>query len=162
METIKKFIMYFFMFVAFFLLMSGLTSLALRDNFVDVTDCKVVGTSPAITVNECKTTRTHGYIKGSITNDTGEHIPLKYLKVNLYDKDGVYLGSEYKELKYFNVNETINFDIDYKYNKVDKVLIGLTDEMTDDEYNLFDDIEDDSVKIALPIAGTLVLYTLLP
>ena len=30
-----------------------------------------------------------------------EIIPLKYLQINLYDKDNVYLGSEYKELKNF-------------------------------------------------------------
>lgn len=162
METLKKFGMYFLMFVAFFLLISGLVALALKENFVDITNYEIVGTSPVITVNECKATKTHGYIRGSVTNDTGEHIPLKYLQINLYNEDGVYLGTEYKELKYFNVNETINFDMKYNYNNVNKILIGLTDEMIDNSYNLFDDIEDNDIKIALPIAGALVLHTILP
>ena len=82
-----------------------------------------------ITVTECKASYSDGYVKGSITNNTGEHIPIKYLQVDIYDENNVYLGSEFKELKYFNVNETINFEIKYKYNNVNRLVIGLTDKV---------------------------------
>lgn len=90
-------------------------------------------------------------------------MPLKYLQINLYDKNDVYLGSEYKELKYFNINETIKFDINYRYNNVDKITLKITDEISKNENNYFlNNVEDETLKLALPIAGFLALYVLIP
>ena len=75
----------------------------------------------------------------------------------------MYLGTEYKELKYFNVDETISFDINYTYSNVGKAVLDITDEMSKKErYNFFKGIDDNQLKIALPIAGLLVFYTILP
>ncbi len=163
MTTLKKFWIYFLIFIASFIIISILTNLAMRENFKDITNYEVKLQSPEIVVTECKATYSHGYIKGSITNNTDKHLPLKYLQVDLYDKDGIYLGTKYKELKYFNVNETINFDISYSYSNIGKVVLDITDEMTKTEKNKFlNSIEDDKLRVALPIAGLLVFYTILP
>lgn len=163
MGTLKKFWMYFIMFIVFFLLITALTNFTMRDNYKDITNYETKSESPEIIVSECKAARSHGYIKGSVTNNTEELIPLKYLQINLYDEDGIYLGSEYKELKYFNPQETINFDINYNYNNVDKVTLNLVDDIPEKESsNLFSGINDEQLKIALPIAGLLVFYTILP
>ena len=145
------------------ILLTILTEVLMRENYEDITNYEILNSSPIITVTECKATNTHGYIKGSLNNNTGNLIPIKYLKINLYNKDGIYLGSEYKELKNFHPNETINFDINYNYNNVDKVILGITDTMTKNEnFDFFSNIEDEQLRIALPIAGLLVLYTILP
>ncbi len=163
MGTLKKFWKYFLLFIVMFVIIGGLTSLAMRENFKEIANYKIIGTSPIITVTKSEATNTHGYIKGTVTNNTENIIPLKYVKINLYDKDEIYLGSEYQEIKNFYPKETINFNINYRYNNVDKIVVGLTDEKTKDEiYNFFSDIEDDELAIALPIAGLLVLYTVLP
>ena len=129
MGTLKKFWKYFLLFIVMFVIIGGLTSLAMRENFKEIANYKIIGTSPIITVTESEATNTHGYIKGTVTNN----------------------------------KETINFNINYRYNNVDKIVVGLTDEKTKDEiYNFFSDIEDDELAIALPIAGLLVLYTVLP
>ena len=114
METLKKFWMYFWMFIGFFILVTILTNFLMRDDYKNA-KYEIKAESPEIVVTECKAAYGNGYIKGNVTNNTGELIPLKYLQINLYDKDSVYLGSEYKELKLFNVNETINFDMSYNY-----------------------------------------------
>ena len=151
------------MFIVSFIIITILTNLAMRDNYKDITDYEILSSSPEIRVNECKAEYSHGYITGTVTNNTGKHFPLKYLQVDLYNKDGIYLGTEYKELKYFNVDETINFDINYSYNDTSKVVLDITDEMTKKEkINFFNSIDDDQLKIALPIAGILVFYTILP
>lgn len=163
MGTLKKFRTYFLIFIAFFIVIGFLTKVAMRENFKDVSDYEIKCESPIISVEENRATYSHGYIKGTVTNNTGKHLPLKYLQIDLYDKDGIYLGTEYKELKYFNVDETISFDINYTYSNVGKAVLNVTDEMTKKEsYKFFNDIDDEQLKIALPIAGLLVFYTILP
>lgn len=163
MGTLKKFWIYFLMFIVSFVLISFLTNIAMRDNYEDISNYEIKSESPSITVTESKATYSHGYIKGTVTNNTGDHLPLKYLEIDIYDKEGMYLGTEYKELKYFNVDETISFDINYSYNNAGKLVLNITDEMTKKEkYNFFNNIEDEQLKIALPIAGLLVFYTILP
>lgn len=163
MGTLKKFRTYFLIFIAFFIVIGFLTKVAMRENFKDISNYEIKCESPIISVEENRATYSHGYIKGTVTNNTGKHLPLKYLQIDLYDKDGIYLGTEYKELKYFNVDETISFDINYTYSNVGKAVLNVTDEMTKKEsYKFFNDIDDEQLKIALPIAGLLVFYTILP
>lgn len=163
MGTLKKFRTYFLIFIAFFIIIGLLTKLAMRENFKDISNYEIKCESPVISLEESRATYSHGYIKGTVTNNTGKHLPLKYLQMDLYDKDGMYLGTEYKELKYFNVDETISFDINYTYSNVGKAVLDITDEMSKKErYNFFKGIDDDQLKIALPIAGLLVFYTILP
>lgn len=163
MGTLKKFRTYFLIFIAFFIVIGFLTKLAMRDNYKEITNYEIKCEAPSISVTESKATYSHGYIKGSVTNNTGKHLPLKYLQIDIYDKDGMYLGTEYKELKYFNVDETINFDINYSYNNTGKLVIDITDEMSKKESNdFFKNIDDEKLKIAAPIAGLLVLVTILP
>ncbi len=163
MGTLKKFRTYFLIFIAAFIVIGLLTKLAMRENFKDVLDNEIKCESPVISIGENRATYSHGYIKGTVTNNTGKHLPLKYLQIDLYDKDGMYLGTEYKELKYFNVDETISFDINYTYSNVGKAVLDITDEMSKKErYNFFKGIDDNQLKIALPIAGLLVFYTILP
>ena len=162
METLKKFRLYLLMFVGFFLFVTLLTNFLMRDDYKN-TNYEIKEESPVITVTECKSAYSNGYIKGSITNNKEEIIPLKYLQINLYDKDDVYLGSEYKELKNFYPQETINFDISYNYLNIDKATLNFVDEIPQKKgFNLFEGVDDETLKIAAPIAGLLVVYTILP
>ena len=128
MGTIKKFWMYFWMFIGFFLFVTLLTNFLMRDDYKNGS-YEIKAESPTITVSECKAAYSTGYIKGSVVNNTQEIIPLKYLQINLYNKDGVYLGSEYKELKNWYPEETINFDMSYNYLNIDKAILGFVDEI---------------------------------
>lgn len=173
METIKKFWTYFLIFIIGFGLVSLLTYLAMREDYRDITDYEILTKSPVILVSECKATSTGGYIKGSVTNNTGEHLQFKYLKVDLYDENDIYLGSEYKELKYFNVDETINYEINFNYKNVNKVELQIVDEIPESGSSTQEKevvggvkveptIDEYTMKIAVPIAGILLLYTILP
>ena len=162
METLKKFRLYLLMFVGFFLLVTLLTNFLMRDNYKSA-NYEIKAESPVVAVTECKAAYGNGYTKGSVTNNTGEIIPLKYLQINLYDKDDVYLGSEYKELKNFYPQETINFDMSYSYLNIDKVTLDFTDEIPEKKgFNLFEGVDDETLAIAGPIGVLLVLVTILP
>lgn len=162
MGTLKKFRLYLLMFIGFFLLVTLLTNFLMRDDYKN-TNYEIKEESPVITVTECKSAYSNGYIKGNITNNTEEIIPLKYLQINLYNKDDVYLGSEYKELKNFYPQETINFDISYNYLNIDKVTLGFVDEIPQKKgFNLFEGVDDETMAIAGPIGALLVIVTVLP
>jgi len=164
MGTVKKFWMYFWMFIGFFLFVSLLTNFLMRDNYKDAS-YEIKAETPVITVAECKAAYSNGYIKGSVNNNTEDIIPLKYLQINLYDKDNVYLRSEYKELKNFYPKETINFDIEFEELNVSKVSIDFVNEIPKKQgfnFNLFENVDDDALKIAAPIGAVLVLLTIIP
>ena len=164
MERIKKFFIYFIIFIAIYLFVDLFTNISMKEKYDDINNYQININSPKITIMEGKRTYSHGYIKGNILNDTGEHIKDKYLQFDFYNENGAYLGTESEEIKYFNVGETINFDINYEYNNVNKIKISFVDEVIKPEKNTFNifDVEDETLKIALPIGIILGLYAILP
>ena len=166
MGTLKKFWKYFLMFIALFLLISFLTNYEMRENYKYIKDYEIKTLSPEIMVDEFKTSSTNGHIKGNVTNNSGEYFENKFLKINFFDKDGIYLGSEYKELKYFHNNEVIKFDIEFRYKNVVKATLEITDIKQEVKKDLslskIIDFEDNKMKIALPIGILLGVYSFLP
>ena len=166
MGTLKKFWKYFLMFMALFLLIGFLTNYEMKENYRDIKDYKIKTISPEIKVDEFKTTRTEGHIKGNVTNNTGEYFENIFLKINLFDKDDIYLGSEYKELKYFHNNEVIKFEIEFKYRNIAKATIEITDTKQEVEKDLsfhsFLDLEKDEMKEIIPLGILFVIYPFLP
>lgn len=167
MGTIKKFRTYLLIFLAFFLFVEIFTNLAMKENFVDINNHEIKITSPKVNITESKAVYGRGYIKGNIVNDTGEHIKDRYLQFDFYDKDGIYAGTESKEIKYFNVNEKISFNIDYKYKNIETIKINFVDEVVEPKNNRpsifnINNIDEEQMKIALPIAIVLGLYVILP
>lgn len=166
MGTMKKFKTYLLIFIGMFLFVSIFTNLAMRENFVNITNHEINVNSPKVIITESKASYSNGNIKGSIINDTGKHIKDKYLQFDFYDKDGIYVGTESKEIKYFNVKEKVNFDINYTYKNVDKIKINLVDEVIkpkDNAPSIFDlDMQDEEMQLALPFAAILALYLILP
>ncbi len=164
MGTLKKFCIYFLIFIIAFFLLNCLTSLAMEEDYKNV-NYEIKDVSPEVNVTECKAKYSTGYIKGSVTNNTGEYIPLSYMKIDLYDKDGIYMGTEYKELKYFNKNETIKFDIDYTYENIDRLEIKFVDKIINDDkeiLNIKPIITEETIHISMPIAGALMFWYILP
>lgn len=172
MQKMKKFFIYFLMFVALYIFVTVLSNVEMKERFKDIkNNCEITTNSPKIEIKECKVTNSSVYLKGTITNDTGEHIPIKYLQIDIYGENNVYLGSEFKELKYFNVNETINIDVDYKYNNVARLVIGITDKTIQEKeekkkndiagVEIKPEITEETIKIGVPIGIMLSFNTLL-
>ena len=126
MKTMKKFWMYFINFIVLFLLVSGLIHLGTMKTKVEeekVIQCVSNNTSPVIEITECK----DGKLKGTITNDTNILINVVYVKAEFYNEDNELLGSQYSEIKYFNVGEKAKFEMDFNYKDVSKVNVTSTE-----------------------------------
>ncbi|MBO4816449.1 MAG: hypothetical protein J5507_06115 [Clostridia bacterium] len=165
----KKLFKYFLMFIALFLFVELCTNFSMKERFNNEPEYKINVTSPKIEVTQNKASDYNGYITGTVTNDTGEHLRNKFLQFDFYNKDGVYLGTEVQEIKIFNINEKTSFNIEYKYTNVDKIEINFVDEVNKIEKdksmigNLFNFEEDEDVKkIAIPLGLLLGIYVILP
>jgi len=128
MDRLKTIFRYFAGFILFCLIINGLTYLATRPEYRNLNSYTLEVYSPSVKITEAKNKYSGGYIEGTVTNNTGKLIDLKYLKFEFYDKDETYLGTEFKELKYFNVGEVEKFRIEHKHRQVDNVIISMEDE----------------------------------
>lgn len=164
MEKIKEFFTYFLIFIAFYIFATVLTNFAMRERFNNIDNIKIDITSPKITVEESKSTNSRGYVKGNIVNDTGEHIKDKYLQFDFYNKNGAYIGTEVQEIKYFNVEEKVNFDIQYNYKNVNSIEISFVDEVIKKEASSgrFFELTEEQKNLVLPVAVIVGLYALIP
>ena len=162
----KKLFKYFLIFIALFLFVELCTNFSMKERYNNEPKYKINVTSPKIEVTENKASNYNGYIKGSITNDTGEHLRNKFLQFDFYDKDDVYLGTESQEIKIFNINEKSSFNIEYKYTNVDKIEINFVNEVSKPQTKigkLINFEEDEDVKkIATPIGLFLGIMAVLP
>lgn len=158
MAKMKKFLKYLIWLVLLYLIVNGLTYLATKDNYKELTNVVVATNSPKIEITESMSTYTHGYIKGQVTNNTGEHIQKIYLQLEFYDEDGIWVGKETKELEAFNSNETIKFDINYTYTNVERIKISISDKIEEAEKP---EVQK-TVEKWWPVAGILTIVYLLP
>ena len=160
MDRIKTFKWYFIIFTAFFLVCSILTyAVMIRPN--KALKYEITFDSPNLIITETEDRYTYGHINGEIKNNTENRINQKYLKFEFYNERGTYLGTKYKELKYFTVNETIKFNIEYDYENSDSVKISLIDEQSKKVQKKSIYSEPD-IKIALIVSLILGLSVALP
>jgi len=131
MDRMKTFWRYFIVFVLFYLIINGLTYLSTRPTYTKLNSYELEVFSPKVTITEAKNKYSGGYIEGTVENNTNSIINLGYLKFEFYDEDEAYVGTEFKELKYFNVGETQNFRIEHTYKQVDNVIISLQSDKTE-------------------------------
>jgi len=174
MGTFKKLMRYFLLFILLFLFVGFFKELGFRENNEEeyMQNYVVKVQSPIIMVKQSRTNENGGYINGYILNNTGEHIKDRYMQFDFYDSNDNFLGTESKEIKYFNVNEKINFDINYNYKNVSKIDIDFVDSIniiekqnkkaTNTILNIVDNTSDSAKKIGIPIGVVLLAMTILP
>ena len=165
----KKLFRYFLMFMALFIFVEIGTNFSMKERFNNEPVLRINIQSPKIEITENKASNISGYLKGSITNDTGEHLRNKYIQFDFYNKDGIYVGTKSEEIKIFNVNEKSSFNIEYKYANINRIEISFVDEIQKIEKNktmlgkLFNFEEDENIKkIAIPVGLFLGIYAILP
>ena len=137
MKTMNKFFKYFILFILMFLFVSGMTYLGTlqnNNNIRNVDYLSEIDIPVDVNIEECQTTTRKGHVKGNVVNHTGELMTNKYLQFSFYNDSNYLLETKFEEIKYFNVNEKIPFDITVNCKDIDKIVISLVDESTKDEY----------------------------
>ena len=84
-----------------------------------------------IDIKEARATYVNGYVGGNISNKN-DTISKVYMKIDLYTKRDVLIGTKYIEINDLKQNQTQEFRIGFKYTDVDHANINLVDEVSKD------------------------------
>lgn len=127
MERFKQIIMFAVLIVIFAIFSDFMIKVGLRNTYKRIPgDIKI--SAPEITVSEAKSTDINGYINGTIKNNTEQDIDHIYIKIDFYSKRNVNLGTEYYEIKNLNKNSQLDFEVKFKYSRVDHYEINCVKE----------------------------------
>ena len=159
MKRMKTFFIYLLLVLAVVLLTDIIAKLVLETNYKDITNYEISTTSPEIKIEEAKTTRVNGKIKGTVTNKSENFMEDVFIKVELKSKTGHTLGTEYVKMGNFQPEQNKEFSLNYKYSDVTNFVISTTnyEENTETEIDPF--IEN--VRKYYPIAR-LVAWCVTP
>ena len=128
MGTMNKFFKYFICFVLLFIFVTIASYFVVRNTYKAIAKCEIEEGNPKISIQEAKATSINGYLIGTVNNNTLGYISDLKVKADFYGKTGTYLGSEYLALGNFKQNETKEFRLNFKFNKVESYKVSLTEE----------------------------------
>lgn len=152
MKRMKTFFIYALLIAAFWIFSNLIIYITINGTYKDK-KATVYVNSPEIIISESKATYVNGYIKGSIKNNTEKIIDGKYLKIDMYSKRNVNLGTKYIKIDNLHENQVRDFEMWYKYTDVDYIIITTTDDALN--------IEPDALlsqKVTLYYIGTKLMF----
>ena len=114
MATFKKVVFYGIVIVVFAIFTDCMIKVGLRNTYKTISG-EIKQTTPEIIMSEVKTTDVNGYAKGKIKNNLEKDIERTYIKLDLYSKRDVNLGTEYLEINNLKVGKEQEFEINYRY-----------------------------------------------
>lgn len=128
MSTMRKFLKYFLLFLAVYFL-SNIAIVYLMKTTYNPKRFEIdPNVSPKVEITDFQATITNGYVTGKITNDTGEDINGKYLKLDYYSKNGTNVGTKYVEINNLKPGETMDFTSQFNFDNVDSLKATIVDE----------------------------------
>ena len=78
---------------------------------------------------QVKATSVNGIANVKIKNTTDKDIEGKYIKLECYSKHDTLMGTKYIQINKIGETEEKEFEIEFKYNEVEKAIITIVDEM---------------------------------
>lgn len=129
MATVKKIAFYAILIVVFIIFTDCMIKVGLRNTYRTISG-KINETLPEVIMSEVKTTDVNGYAKGKIRNNSEKDIEKTYIKLDLYSKRDVNLGTEYLEINNLKVGKEQEFEINYRYSNVNHYEITIIDSKT--------------------------------
>ena len=123
--AMKKILRYVVMLIVIYLVVQIFVYFLTKAYYIDLQNYEILVKEPKIEITDSKVSKNKGYISGKTTNNTGTLIKELKIKFDFYNENGNFLGSEYKEIDYFNVNEEVDFDVKYYYQNVNEFKVSI-------------------------------------
>ena len=127
MRRFKQIMFFVILIFAFAYFSNYMIGVGLRNTYKTIKG-EVKTSSPSIIVSEIKTTDVNGYARGTIKNNTDEDMNSIYIKLDLYSRKDVHMGTEYFEVKDLKVGDSQDFKIEYRFSNVNHYEITCVDE----------------------------------
>ena len=131
MDTLKNIIKFTLLLIIVYILVNLLAYAFISKTYNNISDYDILVDSPTITITESRGTRINGYVTGKIRNNTESTITGQYIRLNFYNTNGQYVGTNYIELDNFKQGKTLEFRTSYNYLKVSKFTVDVTSEKVD-------------------------------
>lgn len=142
MKRMKTFFKYFLIFVAFYILVDVLSFQIIKSTYIDK-KLSADFSSPQIEVIESKATITNGVVEGILTNNTGDTLTDKILKLDFFSKRGVNVGTKYIDLGEIKNGEKFNFKSTYNFDNVENIKASMISKSDIPDLKLLDFSLDD-------------------
>lgn len=159
MDRMKTFALYALCVIAFFIVSNVLINIAIH------TACKPIysyilmdeNSEIKVEISESQASSVNGFVGGKIINKGQNTADKKYVKIDLYSKRDMLLGTKYVEISNFKTNETVDFRMGFRINNVNYCKVSLVDEVaetvTEDQF-----ISDNMSAIVLITAVVFLCY----
>lgn len=131
-NTMKKFGLYVLCVILFFVFSNVIIQVALKASYEAIDTYKTIPNGIIMDITEAKATYVNGYVGGTITNKN-EMISKTYIKIDLYTKRDVCMGTKYIEITDLKQNDTQDFRMGFEFTDVDYAKISLVDEVPENE-----------------------------
>ena len=128
MDRMKTFAIYLLIFVGFYIISNLLISAYLKTSYYKISSYEIEDKEITVTIITAKASKDDGYIEGKISNGTNEKIIQKYMKVELFAKNNVCLGTEHVKIDELNSGDLKNFKVNFSYDNVNHFKITFIDE----------------------------------
>lgn len=154
MKRMKTFLIYALAIVALWIFSDIVIYLTINGTYKQK-DAKIYVNTPQITISENKATYVNGVVKGSIKNNSEETINNTYLKIDMYSKRDVNLGTKYVKINNLQKGELQEFEMGYKFTDVDYVTISTTNNV---ENATLDQFESQELTFYALIGTLMFIY----
>lgn len=151
MDRLKTFLKYIIWIALFFIFSNVMINFCLETNYKDLERKDEI---KQVNIYQAQATKVNGRIKGAIFNDVSNKITNKYVRIDLFSKRGVNLGSKYIDVSSMRDNETKYFEEFFKLENVEYYEVVFTDEKIEGELpQMLKDLTKEQV-----IFATLLTY----
>lgn len=130
MDTMKKFLKYALFVLAFFIFSDIMIYLNIETTYQNIGRKDNIS---QVSIYQAQATKVNGRIKGNIYNNSENKITNTYLRVDLYSKRNILLGTKYIDISNLREDETKNFEVYFKVQDVEYYEIKFTDEKEEGE-----------------------------
>lgn len=117
--------------ILFFIFSNLMINITLKTIYEPIDTYKSEPEEIGIDIKEARATYVNGYVGGNISNKNST-ISKIYMKIDLYTKRDVLVGTKYIEINNLKQNQTQEFRIGFKYTDVDHANINLINEVSKD------------------------------
>lgn len=159
MSRMKTFFIYALIVAVIVICTDLIVNFILNSNYKEI-QYDIGTVTPKVEITEAKTTYMNGYIKGTITNNTGIKITNQFIKMDFYSSRKNKVGTEYLKVDSLEVEETKNFALNYQIKNVDHLKLTIVGEETEEVLEYHPLIEH--AEVYFKIAGFIVWLALPP
>ena len=165
MSRMKTFFKYFLAIVIVYIVVDIASFYILKSTYL-TKDYSTQESILDVQVTEAKATYLNGYVNGIVKNNTDAQVTNKYLKIDIYSKRGVLLGTKYVKLNDLNSGESASFSSSFNCYQIDNVKLSLIDSSELPPRETldfgFDNPKDAKITFAVILGAVIMLFPWFP